>query len=344
MRCNPLQMALCPPVQVPSSTQQQLLTDRTVCAIVRTLTSRFRRCIAVDGRARASRVLAPKPSACIRFYRAPHSGGDSVCSQPISSEIQSRVHQGVLEITLNRPDALNSLNIAMHQALQQALRQAHQAEVRAVLLTGQGRGFCAGQDLAEQDPQHPDYDPDLGQTVERFYNPLIRTITQLEKQIICAVNGVAAGAGVSLALACDIVLAARSAKFIQAFAKIGLVPDSGSTWFLPHLIGPARAMALALTAEPVSAEKAQQWGLIWQVTEDDQLLETAHQLAIELAQGPTFSFGLTKQAIHAASTQSLNDQLELEKAFQRRAGFSRDFQEGVQAFLEKRKPNFTGSE
>jgi len=267
-----------------------------------------------------------------------------VCSQPASSEINTHLAEGVLHITLNRPDALNSLNASMHQALQRAFDRAQNTDVRAVLLTGNGRGFCAGQDLSEQSPEHKDYDPDLGQTIEKYYNPLIRKITQLPKPVICAVNGVAAGAGVSLALACDIVFAARSAKFIQAFAKIGLIPDSGSTWFLPHLIGPARAMALALTAEPVSAEKAQQWGLIWQVTEDDQLLETAHQLAIELAQGPTFSFGLTKQAIHAASTQSLNDQLELEKAFQRRAGFSRDFQEGVQAFLEKRKPNFTGSE
>lgn len=265
-----------------------------------------------------------------------------MCSQPISSEIQSRVHQGVLEITLNRPDALNSLNIAMHQALQQTLRQAHQAEVRAVLLTGQGRGFCAGQDLAEQDPQHPDYDPDLGQTVERFYNPLIRTITQLEKPVICAVNGVAAGAGVSLALACDIVLAARSAKFIQAFAKIGLVPDSGGTWFPTQLLGPARAMALALTGQPISAEQAANWGLIWQCVEDDVLLEQARSLAQELAQGPTYGYGLIKKAIHAAATNSLDQQLELEKQYQRQAGYSHDFQEGVQAFLEKRSPKFTG--
>ncbi|HLR29949.1 MAG TPA: 2-(1,2-epoxy-1,2-dihydrophenyl)acetyl-CoA isomerase PaaG [Paenalcaligenes sp.] len=267
-----------------------------------------------------------------------------MCSQPVSSEIQAHLDEGVLHITLNRPDALNSLNASMHQALQRAFDRAQNTDVRAVLLTGSGRGFCAGQDLGEQSPEHPNYDPDLGQTIEKYYNPLIRKITQLPKPIICAVNGVAAGAGVSLALACDIVFAARSAKFIQAFSKIGLVPDSGSTWFLPHLIGRARAMALALTAQPLSAEQAQEWGLIWQVTDDEQLLKTAAQLANELAQGPTFSFGLTKQAMHAASTQSLNEQLELEKGLQRRAGYSRDFQEGVQAFLEKRKPNFKGNE
>src|SRR5690625_3819525 len=169
----------------------------------------------------------------------------------------------------------------MHQALQRAFDRAQNTDVRTVLLTGNGRGFCAGQDLGEQSPEHPNYDPDLGQTIEKYYNPLIRKMTQLPKPIVCAVNGVAAGAGVSLALACDLVFAARSAKFIQAFAKIGLVPDSGSTWFLPHLIGRARAMALALTAEPLSAEQAQQWGLIWQVVEDDALLDTALQQAHE---------------------------------------------------------------
>lgn len=265
-----------------------------------------------------------------------------MCSKPTSPEINTQLNEGVLCITLNRPDALNSLNKSMHLALHSAFDRAQQDDVRAVFLTGNGRGFCAGQDLAEQSPEHKDYDPDLGQTLEKYYNPLIRKITQLPKPVICAVNGVAAGAGVSLALACDIVFAARSAKFIQAFAKIGLVPDSGSTWFLPHLIGRARAMALALTAEPLSAEQAQQWGLIWQVVDDENLFDTALQQAHELAKGPTFGFGLTKQAIHAASTQGLNEQLELEKQLQRRAGFSHDFQEGVQAFLEKRKPNFTG--
>ena len=267
-----------------------------------------------------------------------------MCSQPVSSKIITHLEHGVLSITLNRPDALNSLNAAMHQALQQAFDQALDDSIRAVLLTANGRGFCAGQDLSEQDPSYEHYDPDLGQTIEKYYNPLIRKITQLPKPVVCAVNGIAAGAGVSLALACDIVLAARSAKFIQAFAKIGLVPDSGSTWFLPHLIGPARAMALALTAEAVTAEQAQQWGLIWQAVDDEELTQAANTLAQSLSQGPTFGLGLTKHAIHAASHNSLNEQLELEKTLQRRAGFSRDFKEGVQAFLEKRQPRFTGSE
>ena len=250
---------------------------------------------------------------------------------------------GVMRLTLNRPEKLNSFNEAMHIAVRAGLEAARDdGDVRAVLLTGAGRGFCAGQDLGDRDPRAGGPAPDLGATIERWYNPLIRLIRGLDKPVVCAVNGVAAGAGANIALACDIVLAARSARFIQAFTRIGLVPDSGGTWWLPRMIGEPRAKALALTAEPLPAETAAEWGLIWRAVDDNDLMTEAGALAARLAAGPTRSLALTKHAIQAAATQSLDQQLDLERDFQREAGRSGDYAEGVAAFLEKRPPEYRG--
>lgn len=249
-------------------------------------------------------------------------------------------HNGWVELTLNRPDKLNAFNEALHGALATALDAAAHNSCRAVLLTGAGRGFCAGQDLGDR--AKSDDVPDLGQTLERFYNPLIRKIRALPKPVLCAVNGVAAGAGANLALACDIVIAARGAKFIQSFAKIGLVPDSGGTFFLPRLVGEARARALMLLAEPISATQAQDWGMIWKVVDDATLLEEARMMTAHLATQPTQGLALTKEALNASAAQDLNGQLNLERDFQRRAGRTPDYREGVTAFVEKRPPHFTG--
>lgn len=252
---------------------------------------------------------------------------------------------GVLEITLNRPDRLNAFNDEMHAAMAACLELARDdARCRAVLLTGAGRGFCAGQDLSARDPAKMSGPPDLGETLTRFYNPMIRRIRSLEKPVVCAVNGVAAGAGANLALACDIVLAARSAKFIQSFARVGLIPDAGGSWMLPRLIGEARAKAIAMTAEPVSAEKAVDWGMIWRVVEDAELMVEARALASRLAAGPTFGLGQMKGLIQAAAGHELDAHLDLEAQTQRKAGFSADYAEGVSAFLEKREPKFGGSQ
>ncbi|MCB9959749.1 MAG: 2-(1,2-epoxy-1,2-dihydrophenyl)acetyl-CoA isomerase [Rhodospirillaceae bacterium] len=251
--------------------------------------------------------------------------------------------EGICRLTLNRPEKLNSFNVALGEALQQALDVcASDDAIRAVVLTGAGRAFCAGQDLGDRDPSKMTEAPDLGSTLERVYNPIIRRIRALEKPVLCAVNGVAAGAGANLALACDIVFAAKSAKFIQVFARIGLLPDSGGTWMLPRLIGEARAKALAMTTEPLAADTAADWGLIWKAVEDDQVLAETLKLAGQLAVGPTVAYGLIKQAVQAAADQSLDKHLDLERDYQRIAGRTPDYAEGVAAFLEKRPAKFRG--
>lgn len=260
-----------------------------------------------------------------------------------AATILTELKDSVLRLRLNRPEKLNAFNDEMHMALRGCLERAHaDRDIRAVLLTGSGRAFCAGEDLGEQDPRKANEAPDLGQTLETFYNPNLRLIRTLEKPVICAVNGVAAGAGANIALACDIVLAARSARFIQAFAKIGLIPDAGGTWSLSRILGEPRAKALALTAEPLEAATAAQWGLIWKVVEDAELADEASRLALSLASGPTVGLGLIKRAIQAATENSFDAQLDLERDLQREAGRSADYNEGVTAFLEKRKPDFKG--
>jgi len=252
------------------------------------------------------------------------------------------VEAGVQTITLNRPERLNAFNPEMLGLLREALARAgDDGAVRAVLLTGAGRGFCAGQDLSERDVGG-DAAIDLSVTIESLYNPLLRRMHALPKPIVCAVNGVAAGAGANVALACDLVLAARSASFIQAFARIGLVPDSGGTWVLPRLVGRARAAGLALLGDKLAAENAASWGLIWKAVDDDKLMDEAGALARGLAAGPTRAYGLIKRALDAAENNTLDAQLELERDLQRKAGLTEDFREGVAAFMEKRKPNFKG--
>ena len=250
------------------------------------------------------------------------------------------VEAGVQTITLNRPEKLNSFNPQMHMELRRALEQAlDEAAIRALLLTGAGRGFCAGQDLAERKVEPGAAPIDLSVSLGSYYNPLVRRLRELPKPVVCAVNGVAAGAGANIALACDIVLAARSASFVQSFARLGLVPDSGGTYFLPRLIGTARAMGVALLAEPLPADQAESWGLIWKAVEDDQLMAEASALARKLAAGPTKGFGLIKKALLASGGNSLDAQLDLERDLQREAGSTEDYRKAVQDFLKKKSPS-----
>jgi 2-(1,2-epoxy-1,2-dihydrophenyl)acetyl-CoA isomerase len=259
------------------------------------------------------------------------------------SSILVSLDAGVLSITLNRPDKLNAFNPEMHGLLRKALERAlDEPEIRAVLLTGAGRGFCAGQDLSERDVKPGAAPVDLSVSIGSYYNPLVRRLRGLPKPIVCAVNGVAAGAGANIALACDIVIAARSATFVQAFSKIGLLPDSGGTYLLPRLAGTARAMGLALLAEKLPAEDAERWGLIWKSVDDARLMEEASGLARRLAAGPTKGYGLIKRAIYESAGNSLESQLDLERDLQREAGFSEDYREGVSAFLQKREPSYRG--
>jgi 2-(1,2-epoxy-1,2-dihydrophenyl)acetyl-CoA isomerase len=244
-------------------------------------------------------------------------------------------------ITLNRPDKLNSFTRKMHAELRSALDEVEAAKTRALVLTGAGRGFCAGQDLADMSFE-PGAETDLGALIDENFNPLVRRLQALPMPVIAAVNGIAAGAGANLAFACDITLAARSSNFVQSFVKIGLIPDSGGTALLPRRIGMARALGLAITGDKLSAEQAQQWGLIWQVVEDADLPAAAAQLAAQLAQQPTKAIAAIKRAMHASTVNSFDQQLDLERDLQRELGASHDFAEGVAAFIEKRSARFEG--
>ncbi|HUC69524.1 MAG TPA: 2-(1,2-epoxy-1,2-dihydrophenyl)acetyl-CoA isomerase PaaG [Stellaceae bacterium] len=250
--------------------------------------------------------------------------------------------EGVATLTLNRPDRLNSFTTEMHEEVAAALGTVESdADIRALLLTGAGRGFCAGQDLNLREASAGG-EFDAGAAIDRYYNPLVRRLRALRKPVIAAVNGPAAGAGANLAFACDIVLAARSASFLQAFCRIGLVPDTGGTWFLPRLAGSARALGLMLLGEPLPAATAAEWGLIWEVVDDDKLMSEARALATKLARGPTVGLGLIKDALNRSLASTLDAQLDSERDLQRIAATSADFREGVAAFLEKRPARFTG--
>jgi 2-(1,2-epoxy-1,2-dihydrophenyl)acetyl-CoA isomerase len=245
----------------------------------------------------------------------------------------------VARITLNRPDRLNSFTVQMHEELRDAL--ANLGDARVLVLTGAGRGFCAGQDLNDR-AVAPGQAVDLGETVEGYWNPLVRKLTSIPQPVIARVNGVAAGAGANIALACDIVVAAKSAKFIESFSAIGLIPDSGGTWHLPRLVGQARALALALTGEPLPADKAAEWGLIWKAVEDDSLDAEVDAIANKLASLPPLGLAATKDMIRSSWQYSLDEELERQAGAMRRLGFTKDYREGVAAFLEKRQPKFTG--
>jgi len=250
---------------------------------------------------------------------------------------------GVARLTLNRPDRLNSFTVQMHDEVSRGLEAVAKSEARVLVLTGAGRGFCAGQDLGDRAVAPGGDGVDLGESLEKRYNPLIRRLTSLEMPVVCAVNGVAAGAGANIALACDIVIAAKSAKFIQSFANIGLIPDSGGTWTLPRLAGQARAMGLALTGEPLTAERAEAWGMIWKCVEDDQLHAEVDTLASKFASAPTRGLAEAKKLLRESGTRALAEQLDRERDTQRVLGRTSDYKEGVGAFMEKRTPKFTGN-
>ncbi len=252
------------------------------------------------------------------------------------------LNDGIARITLNRPDKLNSFNNAMHADLRAALARTREAGARVLLITGAGRGFCAGQDLADRVVDEGAPPPDLGLSIETNYKPLALALRSLPMPVICAVNGVAAGAGANLALACDIVLAARSASFIQAFCKIGLMPDCGGSYFLPRLVGSARAMGLTLLGDKLPAEQAAEWGLIWKCVDDEQLMPEAEAMARHFASAPTKGLAAIKRALNASAGNTLEAQLDVERDTQRELGRSEDYRIGVRAFMEKRKPAFKG--
>ncbi len=250
---------------------------------------------------------------------------------------------GIGRLTLNRPDRLNSFNDAMHAEVRDVLERVKgDASARVLLLTGAGRGFCAGQDLGDRAVAPGAASVDLGASIERNYKPLILALRALPLPVVCAVNGVAAGAGANLALACDLVIATKSASFVQAFCRIGLIPDSGGTYFLPRLVGTARAMGLALLGDKLTAEQAAQWGLIWQCVDDAEFPGVIEKLLARLAQAPTRGLAAIKQAMQAAAGNSLAAQLDVERDLQRALGHGDDYREGVAAFAEKRLPHFTG--
>jgi len=256
--------------------------------------------------------------------------------------ITLEVTEGIARLTLNRPERLNSFNTVMHSEVQDALAAVQGAAARVLILTGAGRGFCAGQDLGDRVVAPGGAPPDLGASIERWYKPLILGLRSLPLPVVAAVNGVAAGAGANIALACDLVIAARSATFIQSFSKIGLVPDSGGTWLLPRLVGHARAMGLALLGEKLAAEQAAQWGLIWRCVDDGQLAAEVDTLARQLASAPTRGLARTKQALWEGCNRTLEQQLDVERDYQHELGHSADYAEGVAAFMEKRVPRFSG--
>ncbi|HEX4884387.1 MAG TPA: 2-(1,2-epoxy-1,2-dihydrophenyl)acetyl-CoA isomerase PaaG [Casimicrobiaceae bacterium] len=259
------------------------------------------------------------------------------------SHILFSLADGIARLTLNRPDRLNSFNDRMHEEVRDALAQVRDGgEARVLLLTGAGRGFCAGQDLSDRAVAPGAEAVDLGASIERNYKPLVLALRALPMPVVCAVNGVAAGAGANIAMACDIVIAAKSASFIQAFCRIGLVPDSGGTYFLPRLVGTARALGLALTGDKLSAQDAAAWGLIWKCVEDDDLPEATEALLAQFASGPTKGLAAIKQAIHGSGARSLEQQLDVERDLQRALGFGDDYREGVAAFVAKRPPQFKG--
>lgn len=257
--------------------------------------------------------------------------------------IEFSIEDGVAVLKLNRPNSLNSFNAQMHTEVRNALKEVKKdASVRCLLLTGNGRGFCAGQDLSDRNVAPGAEMPNLGESIEKNYSPLLRTLRALEMPVICAVNGVAAGAGANIAFACDIVLAAKSASFIQAFCKIGLIPDCGGTWSLPRLVGPARAMALSMLGDKISAEQAADWGMIWKAVDDEALQDEAMKMAQHFATQPTKGLALIKRAIQASATNTFDEQLDLERDLQTLAGRTDDYREGVAAFMEKRQPQFKG--